>query len=119
MPEATDGKLSELDGFIGACLVDSEAQVVLTSEGSAPSFDLEAESTRTAEIAAAKLSVLQGMGLTAAVEDILITQGEQCHLLRPLQSDPSVFIYVALDKARADLAFARMKLKSAEGNLSP
>jgi hypothetical protein len=48
----------------------------------------------------------------------LITLGKQYHLLRPLSSNDALFIYVALDRNRANLALARHYLSNAEKELA-
>ena len=53
------------------------------------------------------------------IEDILITLGQQYHIIRPLTSrnTQGLFLYLVLIKSRANLALARHKLKSIEEDL--
>ncbi|GAB2949774.1 hypothetical protein GCM10027075_57620 [Streptomyces heilongjiangensis] len=52
------------------------------------------------------------------IEDILITLGEQYHLVRPPSSSKgSLFLYLALDRSRGNLALARHSLKRVETGL--
>jgi len=46
-----------------------------------------------------------------------ITLGGQYHLIRPLESNRSVFIYLAVDRKVANLGMARLKVKAVEGTL--
>lgn len=64
------------------------------------------------------LSAMRELGLDDAIEDILITLGKQDHLIRPLSSEPSVFIYLAIDRATANLAMSRVALRKADKNIS-
>lgn len=108
--------LADLQGFIGACLVDSDTGLMLASE-LAGKFDLEAAGAANTEVVRAKNQAIESLGLKDGIEDILITLGTQYHLIRPLAANPSVFIYVALDRKQANLGMARIKVKSVEGEL--
>ena len=110
-------QLSEIAGFIGACLVDSDSGMMLAAEAGNGKFDLEAAGAANTEVVRAKNAAIKTLGLTDSIEDILITLDSQFHLIRPLQANPSVFIYVALDRKTANLAMARLKTKAVEGTL--
>lgn len=105
--------LADIDGFIGACLVDSESGMMMASEGGAK-FDLEAAGAANTEVVRAKNRAIEQLGLNDQIEDILITLGNQYHLIRPLGAVKSVFIYVALDKKKANLAMARIAVRGVE-----
>jgi hypothetical protein len=65
----------------------------------------------------AKLKTMRSLGLPDKIDDILITLTKQYHLLRPLSSNESLFIYCALDKTKANLALARHQVTQAEKDL--
>jgi predicted regulator of Ras-like GTPase activity (Roadblock/LC7/MglB family) len=109
--------LSEIGGFIGACLVDSETGLMMASEGSG-SFDLEGAAAANTEVVKAKLNAISLLKLNDSIEDILITLGKQYHLIRPMEKTPTVFIYVALDRKTANLGMARVQVKNVEQSLS-
>lgn len=109
--------LREVAGFIGACLVDADSGLMLASEQSDIQFDLEAAGAANTEVVRAKNSAIKSLGLKDKIEDILITLGTQYHLIRPLESNQSVFIYLAVDKKLANLGMARLKVKAVEGTL--
>lgn len=109
--------LKEINGFIGACIVDSDTGLMLGSEGGGGSFDLEAAGAGNTEVVKAKLATMRSLGLNDKIEDILITLGTQFHLIRPLATNPAIFIYVALDKKSANLGLARIQVKKVEGTL--
>ncbi|MBY6049661.1 roadblock/LC7 domain-containing protein [Vannielia litorea] len=109
--------LTNLDGFIGACLVDSESGMMLASEDGNGILDLETAGAANMEVVRAKNAAMQSLGLEDRIEDIMISLGSQIHLIRPLASNPDVFIYVALDRAKANLGMARLKVRETEGTL--
>lgn len=108
--------LSEISGFIGGCLVDSDTGLMLSSVGGGK-LDLEAAGAANTSVVQAKLAAIEALGLNDAIEDILITLGKQFHLIRPLEKTPTVFIYIALDKKGANLGMARIQLKKIEQSL--
>lgn len=109
-------KTTEIAGFIGACLVDTETGLMLASEGGG-NLDLEAASALNTQVVKAKLAAVDALGLNDKIEDILISLGKQYHLIRPLEKTPTVFIYVALDKKTANLGMARIHVKNIEAGL--
>jgi len=110
-------ELTEISGFIGACVVDSDTGLMLASEGGGK-LDLEAAGAANTQVVKAKLQAIETLALDDAIEDILITLGKQFHLIRPLEKNPSIFIYVALEKKAANLGLARIQAKKVEKTLS-
>ena len=108
---------SAIQGFIGACLVDSESGLMVASEGGGK-IDLEAAAALNTQVVKAKLQAIETLGLNDGIEDILITMGKQIHFIRPLEKAPGVFLYVCLDKKAANLGMARMQVRKIEGGLS-
>lgn len=109
-------ELTEISGFIGGCLVDSESGLMLASE-LVGQFDLEAAGAANTEVVRAKNKAIKMLGLNDHIDDILISLGAQLHLIRPLEKNPSMFLYVALDKKAANLGLARMQVKKVEKTL--
>ena len=110
--------LNNIAGFIGACLVDSESGLMLASEGGSARFDLEAAGAANTEVVRAKNAAMKALNLKDAIEDILITLGTQYHLIRPLASNPAIFMYVALEKKSANLGMARLAVKTVESSVN-
>jgi hypothetical protein len=100
--------LMSIEGAMGACIVDSASGMVLgKSNGSGINLDIAAAGDT--EVLRTKIKTIKALGLTDQIEDMLITLGNQIHILRPLKSRPIVFLFVVLDKSRSNLALARMK----------
>lgn len=120
MPNATESMsaVMTIDGAIGAALVDYDSGMTLATAGDG--LDLELAAAGNTEVVRAKMRVMDSLGLNDKIEDILITLGSQIHLIR-LVSGPDghgLFIYLALDRARANLAMARRQLQNVEQGLS-
>lgn len=111
-------KIMEVDGAVGACVVDSNSGMMLGASGGGASINLEVAAAGNTEVVRAKRKTMKALGIEEGIEDILITLGKQYHLLRPLSSNDALFIYVVLDKARGNLALARHRLASVESELS-
>jgi CheY-like chemotaxis protein len=110
-------KLNQIDGFVGAALVDSESGMLLGQEGGG-GLNLEVAAAGNTEVVRAKRKTMNNLGLKDSIEDILITLNKAYHLIRPLRSRPTLFFYVALDRQRANLAMARIALADVEKELT-
>lgn len=80
-------------------------------------IDLEAAAAGNTEVVRAKLRTVKSLGLNDTIDDILITLTTQYHIIRPLAATPEVFIYLVLDRAKSNLALARIKVKEVDSKL--
>jgi predicted regulator of Ras-like GTPase activity (Roadblock/LC7/MglB family) len=114
-----DTAISELlaiDGALGAAVVDTETGMVLAQIGSG--IDLDSASAATTEIVRAQGRALRSLAVSDQIDDILITLTTQHHIIRPLRSNPEYFLYLVLDRARAHLPVARIRLQDVDAQLS-
>lgn len=109
-------RLLEIEGCLGACIVDSNSGMTLAATGSS-TVDLEVAAAGNTEVIRAKRKTMKALHLTDAIEDVLITLGKAYHLIRPLSSNDALFIYVVLDKSKANLAMSRHVLRQVEKDL--
>lgn len=115
--DATLKALGKINGFIAAAIVDTESGMTLGTIGGGDSFDIEVAAAANRDVVVAKLAAASALGLPDAIDDILITLTSQYHLIRPMTNQPTIFIYVALDRAQANLALARRSVVEIEKNL--
>jgi predicted regulator of Ras-like GTPase activity (Roadblock/LC7/MglB family) len=110
-----------LQGLIGlagarsAALVDSDSGMVLSHAGS--DADLEITAAANTELVRAQLKSLGTLGSQDVIDDILITLTTQYDIVRPLASNPAIFLYLAMDKNKSNLALARYKVAECERQL--
>lgn len=108
--------LSAIDGFIGASLVDSDSGMVLAKLGGG-SIDLDVASSGNAEVLKCKRRVAATLKLNESIDDILVSLGRQYHIVRPLERNETLFLYLVLDRGKSNLAMARHELKAFEQGL--
>jgi hypothetical protein len=109
-------QLLRTDGAMCAALVDANSGMMLGSAGAG--LDLELAAAGNTEVVRAKLKTMQILGLSDTLEDILITLGKQYHIIRPVQAKAGIFLYLVLDKAKANLAMARRACLETETAIS-
>ncbi|GLY16216.1 hypothetical protein Kisp01_32310 [Kineosporia sp. NBRC 101677] len=105
----------QIDGAVGVALVDYTSGMTLGQAGGG-SLNLEVAAAGNTEVVRAKLRTMEALGLREGIEDILITLDSQYHLIRLItdQTGIGLFLYLALDKHRSNLALARRKLANLE-----
>ncbi|MCA2209900.1 hypothetical protein [Nocardia rosealba] len=108
-----------IDGAIGAAVVDYSSGMALGMLSSSKSLDLQIAAAGNTEVVRAKLRTIEQLGLNEEIEDMLITLSGQYHVIRPMTGRKSkgLFLYLALDRTRANLALARHRLKGIEEEL--
>ena len=108
-------ELLSIDGAKGASIVDYKSGMSLGHQGSG--VDLELAAAGNSEVVKAKLETMKSLGIKGQIEDILITLEDQLHIIRPTVKHDGLFIYLVLDKNKANLALARRKVQNVEESL--
>ena len=103
--------LKNLDGYVASALVDSDSGMMLAGDGT---MDLEVAAAGNTEVVRAKRKVANALKLNDTVEDILISLTKQYHVIRPLETNQQLFLYVVLDRGKANLAMARHDIRTFE-----
>jgi hypothetical protein len=108
----------QIDGAIGAALVDYESGMTLGQSGGSM-FNLEVAAAGNTDVVRSKLRTMEALGIHESIQDILITLESQYHLIRLLSSSngTGLFLYLALRKDAANLAMARHQLANLERRL--
>jgi hypothetical protein len=119
--EAALKEAMNIDGAIGASLVDWESGMSLGAVGGGKYLDLDVAAAGNTEVVRAKMRTMESLRLDDRIEDVLITLSKQYHLIRLLKSsrnEQGLFLYLVLDRTKANLALARHNLKRIESDIS-
>lgn len=111
--------MTAVDGALGAALVDYSSGMALGTLGGSKELDLSVAAAGNTDVVRAKVRTMEMLGLKSEIEDVLITLSDQYHLIRLLKSrnNSGLFLYLALDKDKANLAMARHQLRRIEAEL--
>lgn len=111
-PKEMLNQLMRTEGAMCAALVDSNSGMLLESVGTG--VDLELAAAGNTEVVRAKMKTMKSLKLNDKIEDILISLGQQYHIIRPVEKHEGLFIYYVLDRARSNLAMARRRVLEVE-----
>jgi hypothetical protein len=103
--ESFDKVASEIPGFWAASLVDLESGMTLGLKSMRQDFDLAAASAYNSEMVKQKMKIMKALNLRTTLEDMLITLGDQIHVIKMINA--TTFIYLAVDRALSNLAIVR------------
>jgi hypothetical protein len=109
-----------IDGALGVALVDVGSGMALGTLGHSTELDLTLAAAGSTDLVRATLRAAELQGRPGEpVEDILTTLTRQYHLIRPLTAagGQGLFLYLVLDRARANLAMARHHTRRIESEL--
>ena len=107
-----------IEGALGAALVDYSSGEILGAESTG--LDLTVAAAGDSAVIRAKIASLVQLDLDDEIDEVFITLGTQYHLMRMVNDSetPRLFLYLVLDRSRANLAMARHKLVLAARQLS-
>jgi len=109
-----------IDGAVGVSLVDWDSGMSLGNLGGGKYLDLDVAAAGNTEVIRAKMRTMESLRLDDSIEDILITLNKQYHLIRLLRNsrnEQGLFLYLVLDRQKANLALARHQLRGIETEL--
>lgn len=111
--------MTSIEGVIGCALVDYSSGMALGTLGGTKDLDLTVAAAGNTDVVRAKMRTMEMLNIKEGIEDILITLASQYHLIRLItgRAGKGLFLYLALDKDRSNLAMARHQLKRIEAEL--
>ena len=104
--ESFEKVAADIPGFIAAALVDIDSGMTLGMKSLRNDFDLTAASAHNSEMVKQKQKIMRALNLNTTLEDMLMTLGDQIHLIKLV--NPTTFIYLAADRASANIAIVRV-----------
>lgn len=107
---------ADVPGFIAASLVDLESGMTLGARTLRSDFDLTAASAYNSEMVKQKLKIMKALNLRTTLEDMLLTLGDQIHLIKIVT--PSSFLYLAAERSSTNLAIVRNAVLKHVGTLT-
>ena len=115
--EKTLEEAMKIDGAIGVAVADWDSGLCLGTAGGGARINIEVAAAGNCQVVKAKMATMAELGIKGSIQDILITLDDQIHLLRPVRGGDSLFIYIAIDKAKGNLGMARHRLQKLETEL--
>jgi len=111
--EALLDPVSDIDGFLLACLVDASTGMVLASREDQDDLSLPTAAAAAADIANV-LALLTGELPMDGLEDVMVTFRRQLYVIRLVRQDPEprILLLVILDRTRVNLAMARHEIRN-------
>jgi hypothetical protein len=111
--EALLDPVSDIDGFMLACLVDASTGMVLASRKDQDDISLPTAAAGAADIANV-LSLLTGQLPVDGLEDVMVTFRRQLYMMRLVREDPEpqILLLVIFDRSRVNLAMARREIRN-------
>ena len=111
----------EIEDALAVGLGDWKSGLCLGSKGKNssdfPDDKIELAIAVNTEVVRAKMRGIQSLDLRETIEEILIILEKQYHLIRLTKTINGLFFYIALDREKSNLAFARLKLNKIESEL--
>lgn len=114
--DAFEKVAADIPGYMAAALVDLESGMTLGLKSVRPDFDLAAASAYNSEMVKQKLKIMKALNLRTNLEDMLITLGDQIHMIKLVGT--TTFIYLCVDRSQSNLAIVRNVLAKHVANFS-
>jgi predicted regulator of Ras-like GTPase activity (Roadblock/LC7/MglB family) len=109
-------EIMDIDGAIGAAIVDYESGMTLGTIGGR-NLDMELAGAGNTQVVRSKKEIIHDLGLDEEIQDILISLDSQYHLIRMCDEHDDVFIYLAIDRSEGNLGLARRSIDKIDERL--
>jgi predicted regulator of Ras-like GTPase activity (Roadblock/LC7/MglB family) len=109
-------KLEQLGGFLGAAQVSmSGAVLALLPAAHCPvELDLRLFAASSSAVFGGEVAAIERLGLSQRVSEVVISLEDYYVLLKPAREEPDTFVFLLLDKSKANLAMTTLAIKGLE-----
>jgi thioredoxin reductase (NADPH) len=107
----------KVEGALGIAIAAAGTGELLAVASQTSEIDVARAAGENSAVLRARAMVPNPPGDTV-VEDVVITLGNQYHILRPLAVDTDLYLFFLIDRARGNLGFARYALCRAESHIA-
>ena len=109
-------ELMDIDGAVGAAVVDYENGMTLGTAGGR-NLDMELAGAGNTEVVRSERKIIRDLGLDGDIEDLLISLETSYHLIRMCQNHEDVFIYLVIDRDQGNLGLSRRSIDKIDERL--
>jgi hypothetical protein len=109
--EALLDPVSDIEGFMLACLVDAPTGMVLASRKDQDDISLPTAAAGAADITNV-IFQLTGELPVGGLEDMMVTFRRQLYVMRLVNQEPQILLLVILDRDQVNLAMARREIRT-------
>lgn len=109
-------ELLNIEGAVGAAIVDYESGMTLGSDGGRD-LDMELAGAGNTEVVRSKKNIIHDLGIDERIEDLLISLETQYHLIRMCERHEDIFIYTVINRSQGNLGLARRKIDKIDKRL--
>jgi len=109
-------ELMDIDGAVGAAVVDYENGMTLGTTGGR-GLDMELAGAGNTEVVRSERNIIHDLGLDGDIEDFLISLETSYHLIRMCENHEDVFIYLVIDRDKGNLGLSRRSIDKVDERL--
>lgn len=111
-------QLMRIEGALGCCLVNHRTRTLLGKASIVGlELDLAIAASGNIEVVKATTKAIEMLTFEERIGDIMLTLTTQVHIVRPSEKHKNIFVFIAFDKDKTNLALARRKVLSIEREL--
>ena len=110
-------QLKRIKGLIVLALIDAYDGSILEYFGD-KFFNIDLAAAEGANLLSYQRQLMAELDSNDYLEGVLVTMRDQYHIVTPLETNHTLFLYAVLDRTDTNLAFARYEIQQVERNLN-